>query len=134
MDDFAKMVQDLKPVSLDDFKPHAYYDADGDCIEFVTAPDTFYGKRLDDLVTVYLSNDNNEVMGGLIKGAKRFIRNSPNFMVIIEDNRVRLSRLLIARIGQSARNLGEWEIDAYRQLIHRAEESGVDAELSAFGA
>ncbi len=53
-DEFAKRMMLLaKPAS--EFKPSAYYDSDGDCIEFLAKPDPFYEERVDDLVTVYYS-------------------------------------------------------------------------------
>jgi hypothetical protein len=37
------------------FEPTANYDPDGDCIEILAKPDSFYAERVDDLVTVYYS-------------------------------------------------------------------------------
>ena len=54
------------------FRPTATYDPDGDCIEFLAKPDPFYAERVDDLVTVYYSQETNEVIGSLIKGVSRF--------------------------------------------------------------
>ena len=56
------------------FQPTATYDPDGDCIEFLTSPDPFYAERIDDLVTVYYSQETNEVIGSLIKGVSEFLR------------------------------------------------------------
>ncbi len=49
------------------FQPGARYDRDGDCIEFLASPDPFYAQRLDDLVTIYYSQETNEIVGSLIK-------------------------------------------------------------------
>ncbi len=51
------------------FEPTATYDPDGDCIEFLARADSFYAERLDDLVTVYYSQETHEVIGSLIKVA-----------------------------------------------------------------
>ena len=48
------------------FQPTATYDPDGDCIEFLAAPDAFYAERIDDLVTVYYSQQTDEIIGSLI--------------------------------------------------------------------
>jgi hypothetical protein len=56
------------------FEPTATYDRDGDCIEFIAKPDSFYAERVDDLVTVYFSHGTNEVVGSLITGVSKFYR------------------------------------------------------------
>ncbi len=38
----------------------AVYDPDGDCIEFLARPEPFYGERIDDLITVYYSQETHE--------------------------------------------------------------------------
>ena len=55
----------------EDFKPTAVYDPDGDCIEFIAKPDPFYAERVDDLLTVYYSQESGEEVGSLIEGALR---------------------------------------------------------------
>ncbi len=51
--------------------PTAYYDPDGDCIEFLARPEPFYVERVDDLVTVYYSQETREVIGSLLKGVTK---------------------------------------------------------------
>ncbi len=64
-DEFAKRMA-LMAGDAADFEPAAVYDADGDCIEFLAKPDAFYAERVDDLVTVYYSQETGEVIGSLI--------------------------------------------------------------------
>jgi hypothetical protein len=66
-DEFAAKVIELAGAA-EQFRPTAYYDPDGDCIEFLARPDNFYGERVDDLVTVYYSEETGEVIGSLLKG------------------------------------------------------------------
>src|SRR5438093_8781193 len=84
------------------FRPTATYDPDGDCIEFLAKPDPFYAERVDDLVTVYYSQDTDEVIGSLIKGVSRFYaeftKKNPGFKIVIEDGPVRLEHLFLARL------------------------------------
>jgi len=54
------------------FEPTATYDPDGDCIEFLAKPNPFYAERVDDLVTVYYSQETIEVIGSLINGVAGF--------------------------------------------------------------
>src|ERR1051326_8258570 len=60
--DFAARVMELARAGKD-FKPTATYDPDGDCVEFLARPDPFYAERIDDLVTVYYSQIDNEIVG-----------------------------------------------------------------------
>lgn len=54
--DFAERMMLLaRPV--EQFEPTAIYDPDGDCIEFLAKPDRFYAERVDDLITVYYSQE-----------------------------------------------------------------------------
>ncbi|MCH9021731.1 MAG: hypothetical protein IID32_03100 [Planctomycetes bacterium] len=62
---FARKVMDLAQTA-GPFQPTAVYDPDGDCIEFVFKPDNFYARRIDDLLTVYYSQENEEIVGSLI--------------------------------------------------------------------
>jgi hypothetical protein len=50
------------------------YDPDGACIEFLAKPEPFYAERIDDLVTVYYSQDTHEVIGSLLKGGFHALR------------------------------------------------------------
>ena len=71
--DFAKrMILLAKPAEA--FRPTATYDPDGDCLEFLAKPDSFFAERVDDLVTVYYSQETGEIVGSLVKGVERFFR------------------------------------------------------------
>lgn len=48
------------------FSPVAYYDRDGDCIEFLASDDSFRAERVDDRLTVYYSRETGEVIGSLL--------------------------------------------------------------------
>src|SRR6187401_1357662 len=76
-----------------EFRPTATYTSEGDCIEFFARPGAYYAHRLDDLVTVYLSRQNDELVGSLIKGVSSFcqkiLEEFPAFHIIIQGKRVR---------------------------------------------
>jgi hypothetical protein len=71
--EFAKRMM-LLARPAEHFTPVAAYDADGDCVEFLAKPDAFYAERVDDLVTVYYSQETGEVIGSLIKGVSKFCK------------------------------------------------------------
>ena len=71
--EFAKRMM-LLARPAEQFRPTATYDPDGDCIEFLAKPDPFYAERVDDLVTVYYSQETGEVIGSLLKGVSAFCK------------------------------------------------------------
>jgi len=115
------------------FEPTAIYDPDGDCIEFLAKPDSFYAERVDDLVTVYYSQETNEVIGSLIKDVRDFYENilkvMPGFQIEIRDGRVRLVHIFRARLWTSRAAPTEIVTLTYEKLIQVAEDSEVEAEL-----
>src|SRR5205823_2572162 len=72
-EEFAHHVLSQVPVDQP-FEPTTYYDPDGDCIEFIAAPDSYYAERIDTLLTVYRSQETHEIIGSLIKGVSKFLR------------------------------------------------------------
>ncbi|MBI4566862.1 MAG: hypothetical protein HY719_00530 [Planctomycetes bacterium] len=85
--------------------PFVYYDADGDCVEFIATNESFYAERIDSLVTVFYGRESGEIVGSLIKGVRRTIREicerAPGFRIEIQDGRIRLSHLFLARLWTS---------------------------------
>jgi hypothetical protein len=110
------------------FQPSAAYDSDGDCIEFLIKPDPFYAERLDDLVTVYFSQETKEIIGSLIKGVHGLLKKHPGLNIDIQDGRVRLVHLFRASYWNK-QDPQQMVSRTYRKLIEAAEESMVEAEL-----
>lgn len=116
------------------FQPQVFYDPDGDCIEFLVSNDPFYGERIDSLVTVYYSEETNEIVGSLIKGVKKFIKEVtdkvPGFKIEVEDGRIRLVHLFTARLWY-AEPSGQRQqlVLAYKKLRAVAEKVDAAAEL-----
>ena len=108
------------------FKPHAYYDEGGDCIEFIRSNDPFFARRLDNWVTVYHSEKTGEVTGGLIKSIAGLVKKYPAIGFQIKGRLVRVACVLRAP---------SYQVDApvvykkYESVIELAEEEGFVAEL-----
>lgn len=117
------------------FRPHSVYDKDGDCVEFLAKPDPFYGERVDELVTVYRSHANDEIVGALIKGVKRFcqtvLSKFPGFDIEIQDGKVKLACLFRAKAWVTPKDDNQVLRITYRKLIAAAEESDAEMELCA---
>lgn len=71
--DFVEEVlEEFGPVQQ--FKPCAYYDESGDCIEFMLSQAPFLAKRINNRVTIYLDEKTGNVSGGLIKDIRKFMQ------------------------------------------------------------
>lgn len=131
-DDFAKRVMAIAQPA-EQFKPAATYDPDGDCIEFLVSPDSFYAERVDDLVTVYYSQETKEVIGSLIKGISKLrdaiLEKMPGFRIEIHDDRVRLEHIFRARLWSSDKPPEALPTLTYRKLLNLAEETAVEADM-----
>ena len=130
--DFAKRMM-LLAQPAESFTPTAAYDADGDCVEFLAKPDAFYAERIDDLVTVYYSQETGEVVGSLIKGVTKFCKQMldrmPGFRIEIQDGRVNLQHIFLARMWSSDRDPEDIETLTYRKLVEVSRETLIDGDL-----
>jgi hypothetical protein len=130
--EFEQLVLSKVP-SGETFQPLVTYDADGDCIEFLTSDQSFYAEQVDPLVTVYYDRETGEVIGSLIKGISRFLREvlerAPGFKIEIQDGRIKLEHLLTARLWSAAADpKGTWVL-TYQKLRAVAERSHAEAEV-----
>jgi hypothetical protein len=137
-DEFAKSVLST-PSPEEPFQPTATYDPDGDCIEYLIKPDNFYAHRVDELLTVYRSENTNELVGSFIKSVKSFwkklILQSPAFGVIVQEGPVLLSHFFVARLLQLPGRPDQKELRmvaaAYRELITHAEKDKIELPREA---
>src|ERR1700730_16185829 len=117
--DFAKRMM-LLARPADQYRATAIYDPDGDCIEFLAQADPFYAERVDDLVTVYYSQETGEVIGSLIKGVSKFCREMlskmPGFKIEIHDGPVSLKHFFLARMWSADFDPEDMATLTYRKL------------------
>ena len=120
------------------FQPHAVPDKHGDCVEFIAKPDPFYGERIDELVTVYRSQANDEIVGALVKGVSKFCKKMltqyPGFGIEIEDGKVKLACLFRAQAWTNPKPNDKVYTLVYRNLIKAAEAAEVETELCEIGS
>jgi hypothetical protein len=131
-EEFAKRMMLLaKPA--EQFRPTATYDPDGDCIEFLAKSDPFYAERVENLVTVYYSQETGEIVGSLIKGVSRFCqqfsKKNPGFRIVIQAGPVRLDHIFLARLWSSPQDPKGIKTLTYRALIEVAGETLVEGDL-----
>lgn len=108
------------------FKPSAYYDVDGDCIEFVATNEAYKAERLDKWVTVFRGRHTGEIVGSLIKNVRELLSLNPGLAIEIRSGPVRLAHLLLAPKFTATT---EMAVRTYRQIIEQAEISKVEADL-----
>jgi hypothetical protein len=124
--DFAKQML-LLARPAEQFRPTATYDPDGDCIEFLAKPDPFYGERVDDLVTVYYSQESGELIGCLLKGISQFckqmLERMPGIRIEIHDGKMRLVHVFRAHVWSSPSDPQDTQTLVYRKRIDVAEEA-----------
>lgn len=135
--EFAQLVLNQVPDGLT-FQPTATYDPDGDCIEFIASPDSFYAERIDSLVTVYRSQDNDAVIGSLIKGVSKFVREVlvrvPGFKIEIRDGRIKLEHLFTAKLWSESSTPDAVPALVYQNLRKFAKDMSVEVEVPGLAA
>jgi len=84
-----------EPVEV--FEPFAFYNADGDCVEFFAKGEKYYGQRVDDYVTVYRSFETKEIIGSVIKNVRALCEelsaSNPKIEIVIADDRICIQHL-----------------------------------------
>lgn len=108
--------------------PIVYYDPDGDCIEVLVKTEPFYSERIDDLVTVYYSEANEEIIGCLIKGIKKILDHDPKTQIIVHAGRIRLSDFFL--VGFLAQKTADLRI--YQKLRECVEQYNIETELFSY--
>lgn len=124
----------VDPVSS--FEPLAYYDRDGDCIEFLVANDSYRAERVDDRLTVYYSRETGEIIGSLIKGVRRLLReitnDSPGFKIDVVDGKVRLQHLISATLWKNSQSVERFRSVTYQKVRDAADQSQVAVAIPEF--
>lgn len=130
-EDFSKTMQEMAKGHT--FTPGAYYNRDGDCIEFMAKEEAFYAERIDDLVTVYRSMNDQRIVGALIKGVSGFystiLKKLPGFAIEIREGRVRLAALFRAHLWSNPAAQNQIAVRLYERLIESADETNAEAEF-----
>jgi len=131
--EFAEAVMGMADVQQP-FQPHATYIREGDCIEFVIAPDDYVAHRIDGLVTVYYSRETGNVVGSLIKGVGEFCRKMlsqfPGFRILIEGCAVKLEHIFLAQLWTQPPSSPDVALTrTYRELIQAAEDQDIAVEI-----
>lgn len=122
-DEFKDLVNAAKE---EPFQPTVIHSQAGDCIKFFAKPDAYYRVRMDDFVTVYRSQSNNEIVGCFLKGISHFVSEFPQIKVIFKDGKLRLEYLFIAQIMTAKK---DGIVREYEELIEIARSANAEATM-----
>jgi len=112
------------------FSPSLLYSEDGDFITYFFSNAECYGHRVDDLLTVYLSVNGDDLVGCKVKGVARIVGELGSFGMNLNDLDAKLSLLfmggaIVSQPGQNIdyyRRLAEWtkQVPLSKDMLKRA--------------
>ena len=108
------------------FAPTLEYSEVGDFITYYFSNAECYGHRVDDLLTVYLSMDGDEVVGCKVKGIAKILGTLGSFGINVHDADTRLSLLFLG--GAFVSKPGE-SLEYYRRLAEWTKQIPLDREI-----
>jgi hypothetical protein len=85
--DLMKFLETTKPKR---FEPHPYYGPEEDSLTFYFDDAESYGKRVDELLTLFLSVKKDQLVGCQVKGVRKNLKRLGNFGIAIKHGKVRL--------------------------------------------
>jgi hypothetical protein len=86
-----KLTEYLREHPCKGFQPVPFYSELGDFITFFARDERYSERRIDDLLTVYLSPDAQELVGCKIKGVKHLLQTAGNFFVSVDSGKIKLA-------------------------------------------
>ena len=137
--DFAQYV--LSGVSESQSEePRAFFNEEGDCIEFLISNERFHAVRLDSLITVYYGYESGKPVGSLIKGVKKFIdkiiKKHPALEILYEDGDISLSHIFCYGVmdEKDLSDSNKTRLMEYKRLNQAAVRGNVSVKLTPAGA
>lgn len=97
----GSLAEYLASAKCEGFTPKPMYSVNGDFLTFFFRDDDAYEKRVDDLLTIYLAESSDELVGCKIKGVSEILKTLGKFGVLIRDKRFMLSMLFLAGMAVS---------------------------------
>ena len=108
------------------FRSAPHYFADGDFVSFYFSDERCYAKRVDDLLTVYYSDETDELVGCKIKGVALLLQTlKEDFaVVVVHGGRVQLGLLFLSAAACSTAE----DKTHYRELGEHAKDASIPAD------
>jgi hypothetical protein len=106
-----------------EFIARPYYEPESDSLIFYARDDQSYAKRINSLLTLYLSSNDDSLVGCEIKGVKRMLRICGDFGVLVRDEKIKLGFLLAFALDQPPDHPA---LDEYAEKVRQFESVDVD--------
>src|SRR5262245_7944336 len=87
--------QYLKENPSKGFKPVPHYFASGDYLSWFLRGDECRAKRIDDVLTVFLAEGTDELVGCKVKGVKHILETAGTFGIVVDDDDIRIGLLFL---------------------------------------
>ena len=129
-DFFDEVAADQAPA----FRPEPWYNEYGDCIHFHWRKDSFYRDFVDDKLTIYRSNENNDAVGCQIKGVHALLKKLGDFGISIkgqDGTPLALFVFVSQATGTGSAYRAEDREQTYRYLIEQVAKQRVEVPVEA---
>ena len=128
-----ELMEYLEGRSTKQFAPVPHYFPDGDFVTFYTSDERCYAERVDQLLTVYYSVSNKQMIGCKIKGVCKLLATVRQFGVVVQDQGIQLGIFFLA--GALDRDMDPVRRRYYQDLTRLAKDFRLDSpELRALAA
>jgi len=108
------------------FKPYACYGSEEDALTFYFKEDADYARRLNSRITIFLSQETNELVGCQIKSIRHVLEDLGWFDVDIQHGKVKLSLLFVACHAEFEEPAAR---QYYRQIGNRVRETDIELDF-----
>lgn len=123
-DNRPTLAEHLRDRKAKGFKPVPHYFQSGDFISHFIRDERCYAERVDELLTVYLSNSTGSLVGCKIKGVRRLLRSLKGFGISVESDNITLNYLFLAAaiaMPKSRTQYMDWAQRTKNQSLRRDE-------------
>jgi hypothetical protein len=86
-----KLAEYLQAHPSKGFLPIPFYSESGDFVSYYARGERCYERRIDDLLTIYLSMRTDELVGCKIKGVKHLLQTAGDSFVSVDSGKVKLA-------------------------------------------
>jgi hypothetical protein len=126
--DLMKFLETAKPKG---FEPRPYFGPEEDSLTFYFDNAESYGKRVDDLLTLFLSVKNDELVGCQVKGIRKNLKRLGNFGVAMKHGKIQLGLFfhLLAFLAEKPQ-----QREKYLDLSQRIKDVEVEFDDELVGA
>lgn len=130
-DFLSRMVEEAQQAPP--FVPNAFFNQDGDFIEFVASDESYFAERVDSRLTVFYGQESSELVGAMIKGVSCIVRDFsktlPNFRLEVIDGRMHLSALISATMWATSDDKAPVRGVLYKKVRRVAEQNDVSVDI-----